>query len=45
MTKYNCQGWRLHAEGATLICAKDKAQDIKKMVRELRADGEHDGVL
>lgn len=27
----------VQAEGATLICPKDKAQDIKKMVQQLRA--------
>jgi len=35
----------VHAEGATLICPRDKAQDVKKMVHLLREKGNYDGVL
>ncbi|TAN37028.1 MAG: mannose-1-phosphate guanyltransferase [Verrucomicrobia bacterium] len=35
----------VQAKGVTLVCAKDKAQDIKKMVEQLKAGGQHDEVL
>ena len=35
----------VQAEGVTLVCAKDKAQDIKKIVEQLRREGGHEAVL
>lgn len=35
----------VHAGDATLICPKDRAQDVKKLVERLRADGRYDEVL
>ncbi|MEN7973184.1 MAG: sugar phosphate nucleotidyltransferase [Verrucomicrobiota bacterium] len=35
----------VQAEGVTLVCPKDRAQDIKKMVVALREKGGYDGVL
>jgi len=35
----------VQSEGVTLICPKDRAQDIKQMVVKLRADGSFDEVL
>jgi hypothetical protein len=35
----------VQAQGVTLVCAKDKAQDIKKLVAQLKASGRHDEVL
>ena len=35
----------VQAEGVTLVCAKDRAQDIKKLVEQLRADGGFGDVL
>lgn len=35
----------VHADGATLICPKDRAQDVKKIVTELRANPDHQDLL
>jgi mannose-1-phosphate guanylyltransferase len=35
----------VHTEGATLICPKDRAQDVKKIVTELRESGNWDSLL
>jgi len=35
----------VHAEGATLICPRNKAQNVKKMVHKLRDAGTYDEVL
>ncbi|VGO18772.1 mannose-1-phosphate guanylyltransferase [Pontiella sulfatireligans] len=35
----------VQAEGVTLVCPKDRAQDIKQMVVALREKGGYDGVL
>jgi mannose-1-phosphate guanylyltransferase len=35
----------VQAEGVTLVCPKDRAQDIKQMVVNLREKGGYDGVL
>ncbi len=35
----------VQAEGVTLVCAKDKAQDIKKLVEQLRREGGFEGIL
>jgi len=35
----------VQAENATLVCHRDRAQDVKKMVQQLRATGRHDHVL
>lgn len=35
----------VQAEGVTLVCPKDRAQDIKKMVTTLREKGTRDGIL
>ncbi len=35
----------VQAEGVTLVCPKDRAQDVKKMVERLRADGRREQVL
>lgn len=35
----------VHAEGATLICPKDRAQDVKQIVTELRESGQWDHLL
>ncbi len=35
----------VHTEGATLICPKDRAQDVKAMVTALRESGEWDQLL
>lgn len=35
----------VQAEGATLICHKDRAQDVKKMVALLKETGKHDHLL
>jgi len=35
----------VQAEGVTLVCPKDRAQDIKQMVLALREKGGYDGVL
>lgn len=35
----------VQAEGVTLVCAKDKAQDIKKLLAQIRASGRHDDLL
>jgi mannose-1-phosphate guanylyltransferase len=35
----------VQAEGVTLVCPKDRAQDIKKMVVALRENGSYDDVL
>lgn len=35
----------VQADGVTLVCAKDKAQDIKKMVQQLRESGQYSGLL
>lgn len=35
----------VHAAGATLVCRKDKAQSVKKIVEKLRASGRYDEVL
>lgn len=35
----------VQAEGVTLVCPKDRAQDIKKMVTMLRAKGTFNGLL
>ena len=35
----------VQAEGVTLVCPKDRAQDIKKMVVALRENGSYDELL
>jgi mannose-1-phosphate guanylyltransferase len=35
----------VQAEGATLVCAKDRAQDLKKLVQHIAATGTHDALL
>ena len=35
----------VQAEGVTLVCPKDRAQDIKKMVVDLREKGAYDELL
>jgi mannose-1-phosphate guanylyltransferase len=35
----------VQAEGVTLVCARDKVQDIKKLVEKLRRDGQFNEVL
>jgi mannose-1-phosphate guanylyltransferase len=35
----------VQSEGVTLVCARDRAQDIKKVVERLRSDGRFDEVL
>ncbi len=35
----------VHSGGATLICPKDRAQDVKKIVTELRANPDHQDLL
>ena len=35
----------VQADGVTLVCAKDRAQDIKQMVAQLKASGRYDKVL
>ncbi len=35
----------VHTAGVTLICPKDRAQDVKKMVTQLRDAGGHDDLL
>jgi len=35
----------IQADGVTLVCPKDRAQDIKEMVRKLTDDGGYGGVL
>jgi mannose-1-phosphate guanylyltransferase len=35
----------VQAEGATLVCAKDRAQDLKKLVQQVAAAGTHDALL
>ncbi|MGD9872733.1 MAG: mannose-1-phosphate guanylyltransferase [Kiritimatiellia bacterium] len=35
----------VQAEGVTLICARDKAQDIKKLVQHLKDSGEYGSLL
>ncbi|MFC1497918.1 mannose-1-phosphate guanylyltransferase [Verrucomicrobiota bacterium] len=35
----------VQAENATLICAKDKAQEVKKMVKHLQNKGQYENVL
>lgn len=35
----------VHTEGATLVCPKDKAQDVKRMVTLLRESGDWDAIL
>lgn len=35
----------VQAEGVTLVCPKDRAQDIKKMVVDLREKGSYDALL
>ena len=35
----------VQADGVTLVCPKDRAQDIKQMVVELREKGGYDGLL
>ena len=35
----------VHTEDATLVCPKDRAQDIKKLVRRLGEDGRHGDLL
>jgi mannose-1-phosphate guanylyltransferase len=35
----------VQADGVTLVCPKDRAQDIKKMVTELKAKGSFDDLL
>ena len=35
----------VQARGVTLICPKSRAQEVRKMVERLRADGRHDKVL
>ncbi len=35
----------VQAAGVTLVCAKDRAQDIKKLLEQVRATGRHQDVL
>lgn len=35
----------VQADGVTLVCARDRAQDIKKLVEQLRAGGRHARLL
>jgi len=35
----------VHTDGATLVCARDRAQDVKQIVERLRADGRHNHLL
>ena len=35
----------VQADGVTLVCPKDRAQDIKKMVAALRENGSYDELL
>ena len=35
----------VQAEGVTLVCPKDRAQDIKQMVVALRENGSYDHLL
>ena len=35
----------VQAEGVTLVCPKDRAQDIKKLVEQLKADNQHQHLL
>jgi mannose-1-phosphate guanylyltransferase len=35
----------VQAEGATLVCHRDRAQDVKQMVQQLREDGRYDDLL
>ena len=35
----------VQSEGVTLVCPKDRAQDIKQLVQQVRAAGGHDEVL
>ena len=35
----------VQAEGVTMICPKDRAQDVKKMVLQLRDSGSHQDLL
>ena len=35
----------VQAEGVTLVCAKDKVQDIKKLVEQLRKTGKYTEIL
>lgn len=35
----------VQADGATLVCPKDRAQDVKKMVERLRSSGRYDALL
>ncbi|MFT7514761.1 MAG: hypothetical protein ACI9QL_003986, partial [Candidatus Omnitrophota bacterium] len=35
----------VQAEGVTLICAKDKAQDIKQLVQRFKDQGTHSELL
>lgn len=35
----------VQADGATLVCAKNRAQDIKKLVQHIARTGAHDGLL
>lgn len=35
----------VQAPGVTLVCAKDRAQDIKKLLEQVRADARHQGLL
>lgn len=35
----------VQAPGATLICSKDRVQDVRKLVAQLKRDGRHDRLL
>ncbi len=35
----------VQADGVTLVCAKDRAQDIKKLVQQVVSEGTHDALL
>ena len=35
----------IQAENATLVCAKERAQDVKKLVHMMRDKGRHSEVL
>ncbi|HEY5621008.1 MAG TPA: hypothetical protein VIR77_00265 [Pontiella sp.] len=35
----------VQAEGVTLVCPKDRAQDIKQLVTALRENGSYDELL
>ncbi len=35
----------VQAEGATLVCPRDRAQEVKKLVEQLRAGGQHGDLL